>query len=287
MVRVRESYSWVLILSYALFISLLAYIDVITGYEISLTIFYLLPISLAAWYYSGRAACIISAISAMVWIAADIKSGEYHSHMAVQIWNSGAALIYYLLISYFLSKLKKLYEHEKELARTDPLTGTLNRRYFYIAAENEIHRARRFRRPVSLAFFDIDNFKLVNDTLGHAYGDDLLKIITGTISANLRTYDLIGRFGGDEFAILLPETGRDQAREVIRKIQKILMEKVHDNKWPISFSIGVVTSPGGDHKIDELVKESDRVMYSVKKHGKNNVKYFTMEEKKSSNQPIS
>lgn len=274
---IKQSNRWLLILPYILFVLLLAYIDAKTGYEVTLSIFYLLPIALAAWYFSGRLAYILSFISAFVWVMVDIKSGHYYSHVIILIWNSVVALGYYLLISYFLSKIRKLYEHEKELARTDPLTGALNRRYFYIVAENEIYRAKRFKRMLSLAFFDIDNFKLVNDTLGHADGDELLKIITMSISENLRASDVVGRFGGDEFAILFPETGKEQVREVIGKIQKILMEEVRKNKWPISFSIGVVTSFKGVNTIDEIVKAADKIMYSVKKNGKNNVKYHSME----------
>ena len=275
-ISIKESYRWILIFPYVLFLLLLVFIDVKTGHEISLSIFYLLPIALASWYFSGRLAYILSVVSAVVWIAADIESGNHYENTVILIWNSGAALVYYLLISYFLSKIRKLYEHEKDLARTDSLTGTLNRRFFYILAENEIYRAKRFYRTLSLAFFDIDNFKMVNDTLGHAEGDELLKTITKSISENLRTSDVVGRFGGDEFAILLPETGQDQVREVIGKIQKILMEAVRENKWPISFSIGVVTSKG-NHTIDEIVKTADKIMYSVKKNGKDDARYYLMD----------
>ena len=278
LLSVMGPYRWVLIFPYTLFMLLLAYIDVKTGYEISLSIFYLLPIAIASWYFNGRLGYVLSFLSIIILVAADIKSGDYYHHVPVLIWNSGVTMGYYLFISYALSKIKKLYEHEKELARTDPLTGVLNRRYFYIVAENEIYRAKRFKRNLSLAFFDIDNFKLVNDSLGHADGDELLKMITVSIFKNLRESDVIGRFGGDEFAILFPETGKEQVREVISKIQKILMEEVWKNKWPISFSIGVVTSLKGSHTIDEMVKTADTIMYKVKKNGKNNVKYFSMED---------
>jgi len=274
----KQSHRWFLTFLFILFEIMLGFIDAVTGYEVSLSIFYLLPIALVAWFFSRDLAYFLSILSAVIWVAADLWSGHYYRHYAVLAWNTGVGLGYYLIISYFLSKIRGLYEHEKELARTDPLTGALNRRYFYIVANSEIYRAKRFKRMLSLAFFDIDNFKLVNDTLGHDAGDELLKKITDTIRENLRTSDVIGRFGGDEFAILFPETGKEHVREAITKIQKILMETLRENNRPVSFSIGVVTSSGGRITIDEMIKAADKLMYSVKKNGKNNVKFCSLDK---------
>ncbi len=270
---IKFSYRWLWILISMIFVLLLGYIDFITGYEISLSIFYLLPISLLAWYSGRRDAYFISILSGIVLMIADFKSDDYDMPYSIAAWNTTAAVLYYLLISYFLSTIRKLYDNEKIFARTDPLTGAINRRYFYKLAVNEIERSQRFQRPVSLAYIDIDNFKTINDTLGHSAGDELLKIVTGSIRENLRIYDVLSRLGGDEFAILLPETGEDHVCEVINKIQNILMDDVRKNRWPISLSIGVVTCRDNNYTFDELVKTADAVMYSVKENGKNNVKY--------------
>ncbi len=270
-----QTHRWLLFFSAVLFVVLLGYVDLITGYEISLSIFYLLPITILAWYSGRNAAFLLSIISAIVWFAADFKS-DVDKHFSILIWDTGVVLGYYLLISYFLSTIRKLYEHEKDLARIDPLTGAVNRRYFYILAENEIYRAKRFKRSLSLAFLDIDNFKMINDTLGHGIGDELLKTVTISIIENLRTSDVLARFGGDEFAILLPETGSKQVREVIDKVKKILMDVVRENHWPVSFSIGVVTAGERNYNIDDIIKTADELMYSVKKSGKNSIKYYSL-----------
>ncbi len=261
-----------------IFVMLLGYIDFITGYEISLTIFYLLPITLLAWYSGRNSAFFMSFLSVIIWFAADFKSGEYSKHFYIFIWDTVVGLCYYLLISYFLSTIRKLYEYEKSLARSDVLTGAVNRRYFYTLASSEIYRAHRFHRPLSLAFLDIDNFKTINDTLGHDIGDDLLAAVAGAINENLRISDVLARLGGDEFAILLPETGEEHVREVITKVKEVLTKVVQRNNWPVSFSIGVVTSAVCDFNIDEMIKTADKIMYSVKKKGKDGIKYHSMEK---------
>jgi diguanylate cyclase (GGDEF)-like protein len=179
----------------------------------------------------------------------------------------------FLIMTLILSALKKALEHEKELARTDPLTGVANGRYFITLADMEINRARRYKHSFTVVYIDLDNFKTVNDHFGHSTGDALLRSVAHTIRNNIRATDIVGRLGGDEFAILLPETGPEPAEVITHKVQKVNLDVMQKNEWPVTFSIGVVTFLGPPSTVDEMLKISDVVMYAAKKNGKNAIKY--------------
>jgi diguanylate cyclase (GGDEF)-like protein len=183
---------------------------------------------------------------------------------------------FFLIISYFTTrlkdsseKLKVALDKEKTLSRTDSLTKILNRRAFTESAETEIYRARRYKHPFTIVFMDLDNFKAVNDTFGHSAGDKLLDLVAQTIKNNMRSSDLIGRLGGDEFSILMPETGFESADISMRRLQLKLLDIMQRNGWPVTFSIGMVTYTTPPDSIEDIIRKADSVMYSVKNNGKN------------------
>jgi diguanylate cyclase (GGDEF)-like protein len=162
---------------------------------------------------------------------------------------------------------------EREHAHNDYLTGVANVRHFYVQAQIELARSLRYKRPITIAYIDLDHFKKVNDTLGHSTGDKVLQAVAGTIRSTVRSTDFIARLGGDEFAILMPETSLDQAGIIIRKIQKSLQDMVNDNSWSITFSIGVVTCNDPGCSIQAMIREADDLMYFAKKEGKNTARF--------------
>ncbi len=165
-------------------------------------------------------------------------------------------------------ELQTALETEKNLSRIDFLTGIPNRRSFYQALTTESKRARRYQRPTTVAYLDVDNFKNVNDQLGHAIGDELLKTIGKGLESTLRETDTAARLGGDEFAILLPETDAESASVVMGKVQTCLDSAMQQRSWPVSFSVGVVTFTTPPASTDEMVKRADELMYEVKRSGK-------------------
>lgn len=169
------------------------------------------------------------------------------------------------------AKLKESLERERNAARVDFLTGILNRRGFFEIAGSESQRSRRYKRPLSLVYVDLDNFKAVNDTMGHDAGDELLVEVAAVIHTEVRGTDTVGRLGGDEFAVLLPETDQEQGTVVVQKVQKQLLEAMQQKQWPVTFSIGLISFEVPPESIEEMVREADRVMYSVKLKGKNSV----------------
>ena len=160
------------------------------------------------------------------------------------------------------------------LASTDSLTGAFNRRHFMEAANNEILRSERYGHPLSVLMLDIDHFKAVNDTHGHGIGDEALKETVHVIEKTLRNEDTLGRLGGEEFAVLLPETKVSQAVLLAERIRVAISEIVIDTPTdPLSFtmSIGISQLSEGDSNIDDILKRADEGLYKAKEQGRNQV----------------
>jgi diguanylate cyclase (GGDEF)-like protein len=248
-------------------------LDFLTGYEVSFSLFYVIPISSVTWLVGRQSGLIASLISACVWFAADAATGHSYSGHLIPIWNTLIRLSFFVIVTLLLSALKTAMQREKELARTDNLTGAVNSRLFFQLAQMEIDRLQRYEHPLTLAYIDLDDFKAVNDRFGHATGDEALRTVVSCAKRVLRRTDVIARLGGDEFAVLLPETNGEAARLAIPKLQRSLTKEMRFNNWPITFSIGVLTCNASPGTPDELLRMADEAMYSAKREDKNAVNY--------------
>jgi diguanylate cyclase (GGDEF)-like protein len=174
-----------------------------------------------------------------------------------------------------ITNVKEMQWRLEQEARSDPLTGCANRRYFLELAGGEVARARRYPEEVSVLMLDLDHFKDINDRHGHAAGDLVLQRLVLTCRAALREEDAIGRLGGEEFAILLPQTGADRALEVAERLRVAVagVEIAADGGPPIRFttSIGVATLAEGDLGVGALLARADRALYEAKSRGRNRV----------------
>ncbi len=168
--------------------------------------------------------------------------------------------------------LMQALDREQMLSRTDYLTGIANRRVFYELAEMEINKFRRYRHPFTALLIDIDNFKHINDSYGHQTGDVVLCAVANAIKGNIRVTDIAARMGGDEFTVLLTETGVDSYEAMVPRLKNKLMEDMGKHAWPVTFSIGVVTYKNAPANVDEIIKKVDSLMYDVKRGGRNNIK---------------
>lgn len=172
-----------------------------------------------------------------------------------------------------IRELEHELEEVSELVREDQLTGALNRRGLDETIERELKRADRSRSPISVALLDIDNFKHLNDSLGHQAGDLALKHLTKVIKETLRPADTVGRYGGEEFLIVLPDTDLHAAVEAMQRLQRDLTKKffLHNNERVlVTFSAGVALR-GAEEDADDLVVRADKAMYKAKQTGKNRV----------------
>ena len=167
-----------------------------------------------------------------------------------------------------------LYSEVQRLATTDPLTGLYNRRKFFELGALEIHRYKRFQAPLSAIMFDLDNLKQINDRYGHAAGDMVLRAVAVRSKSSVRVIDILGRYGGDEFAILLPNAEIHEAMEIAERIRRAVCEETvrgPDGDIAIAISLGVTQADAATDSLSTLLARADAALYSAKEKGKNRI----------------
>lgn len=246
--------------------------DYVTGYQFGFSIFYLAPIAIVTWNLGRKAGFWLSVICAVVWFFADFYARNSYSNLLIPYWNAGIRFGFFLVVVHLLSKTKTNLTQEKSLARTDPLTGIRNRRAFFELAEMEISRCRRYDRALTVVYLDCDDFKRINDEFEHEMGDALICFVAEVLQKQIRAMDIAARIGGDEFAILLPETKESPARDVVNRLRWSLLETMNKNGWPVTFSIGVATFLNSPDSVESMMKRADELMCSAKREGKNTIK---------------
>lgn len=167
------------------------------------------------------------------------------------------------------------YEYKLlDATRRDYLTGVYNRKYLEDKLRDEFERHKRYGAPLCLIIFDIDDFKNINDTCGHLYGDFVLREVVAKVETGLRTTDILARYGGEEFCCILPETGLKSALEVAERFRVSIASeeyKFHGYSKKITVSLGVAALDENIHNTDMLFKKADDALYMAKRKGKNRV----------------
>ncbi len=251
-----------------LIVALIGVLDAATGIDLSIQILYLIPCGLLAWKASRASSLALSAISAGVWLMADAYSGHSYSHPVFAISNT-LTLFFFLAASCIMfSAVSAALARETKNSRVDHLTGLWNARALHELAERELASSHRDASSVTVAYLDLDNFKHVNDTLGHLKADELLKVVACALRGALRGGDAVGRLGGDEFAILLPRTPRVAAEAVLARALSAVRAATLDAGFSVSFSLGSVSTEGLPASFETLLRLADHSMYEVKATGK-------------------
>jgi len=172
-------------------------------------------------------------------------------------------------------ELKAAKQRAEELSQRDELTGLKNRRAFFEQAKRTLEQARRFRHPVSVVMMDIDHFKMINDSHGHAFGDKVLQAVANVLQKAMREIDVVARIGGEEFALVLPETPLEDIGCLAERLRSEIEDLVVANggeKIKITASFGVASCTDGRGDIDTLLTDADDALYVAKKAGRNQVK---------------
>ena len=253
----------------------LGVLDYLSGPNIAFSPFYLLPLSIVAWKVGTRRAIGLAVLAALTWLFADLAAGADYSNPVVPIWNTIARFSVFVLVIGLLATLRHSLETQSHLARVDPLTEVCNPRSFMSEAEEAVRACNREGRPVTLVYLDLDDFKKINDTLGHSGGDDVLQAVASALTQSTRTSDLVGRLGGDEFAVVLSGTGSSAAVAVMDDMLERVRSNLSSVSLPVTFSAGAVTLLVAPKTLDEAISAADALMYEVKRSGKGTYRHVT------------
>lgn len=235
--------------------------DYVTGYVMAFSLFYLLPLLLATYVLGKRAGFTVAVTAAGVWTLAHLASGFPDSSGLRSVWNMLMRTGILLVVAYLLL----IVEKEMKDARYDYLTNLSNRRQFMQLLKAEQNRSSRTDKPFSVLYLDIDHFKSLNDTLGHAVGDEALRVVAEVLHAHSRRMDVPARLGGDEFAVLLPDTHKTDCQAIAARLDQAITGEFKKRQWPTGISIGTATAYGIDRTVEEILHTADQTMYQAKR----------------------
>jgi diguanylate cyclase (GGDEF)-like protein len=171
-------------------------------------------------------------------------------------------------------ELQRANERLNDLAMTDPLTRVLNRRAFFAKFQEEIERSSRYRHPIAVVMIDVDHFKTFNDMEGHLHGDEALRKLAGIFNGNLRKTDVLGRYGGEEFAIVMPETRLANASEICQRLRTAVETASFQGQRGsayLTISLGIASYPEHGQSPEALMQAADEALYEAKDAGRNRV----------------
>ena len=235
-------------------------------------LFYFLPVLFVSWFLDIVAGLAISVIITVLWFLMNYYNMSANIPIYVHYSNTAALLCSMSGLAYLISILK-VKDHELLLAKRDPLTGAVNLRGLRLELARKV---KQNIAPLTLVYFDLDNFKRVNDRFGHKEGDRVLCVVSRIVKAKIRDDDCFARVGGDEFVILFSDLHIEKVRKRISNINNDLLKAMKRNKWPVTFSIGSVTFALPRKRISEMIGAADKAMYYAKKNGKNRIIYTVM-----------
>lgn len=239
---------------------LVYWLDVAMGSDVPIANAYLAPIAAVAWV-SGTAGAFAVAALATVLAAAAAPEEPVLGVLLTAALHGATAWV--------MSTLRVGFDRERRLARTDALTGAPNRRAFEEGARAAVRAHLRGARPLTAVVIDLDGFKQVNDTMGHDAGDEVLRAVAAALTRTVRTSDLVARYGGDEFAVILANTDAVGANALLPRLHEALDGAMARRGWPITFSIGAVSFERPPRSERHLMRIVDARMYEAKHGGKN------------------
>ena len=243
--------------------------------ELRLEILYVIPVLLAAWHDGMHWGIAFALATSLLRFSVDIDQMPASILLDYRVLSELAYLVVVGIAIAGLSQLRQTHSQLEQLATQDPLTNALNARAFSHELAQELSRNRRYGRPLALIYLDLDDFKSVNDAHGHATGDAVLRLVADAMRGAVRQADVVGRLGGDEFGVLMPETDGAVAHAAATRLGASI-RTVFRGTPSVTASIGVVAVSGTEAGTDELLRKADQAMYEAKRAGKDRVVQVAM-----------
>jgi diguanylate cyclase (GGDEF)-like protein len=226
------------------------------------------PVLLVARFSGLAPSLLVSAAAGAGWFLSDLVQKPAEASAEQHLWNALVRTAIFALLSVLEVSRERLLRKERVCSKSDSLTGIDNGRGFRERASAEIARSARTGARLTAAYLDLDDFKACNDRSGHSAGDGILCAVAGVLKAATRESDAVARIGGDEFALLLTDAGREEAEAVLGRLREDLEHLAAKANWPIGFSIGAVAFARPPESVDALLHAADRAMYGAKSAGK-------------------
>lgn len=268
--RLRAAPGLVALTSVAL-VAFISWLDYATGIWFRIFPLYYLAIAFGAQFISMRVGVLLALLSSVSWMSSNLLSGDHPYGPEIWSLNFLTMTMSFLVVGYLIGRLRHSLERERDLSRRDNLTGLHNSRAFHEIGAFAMAGARRTGIPVTLAFIDLDNFKAVNDRLGHHEGDRVLREAGALLAGYFRESDLVARLGGDEFAALLSDTGPEDATIALERLREAMQALMKGQGLPVTMSIGAVHFAAAPDHLEPAIHAADELMYEVKHGGKNRV----------------
>jgi len=243
--------------------------------DLRLDILYVIPVLLAAWHDGMHWGIAFALATSLLRFTVGIDQMPATTLLDYRVINELAYLLVVAIAIAGLSQLRHTHTQLEQMATHDPLTNVLNARAFSHELAQELSRNRRYGRPLALIYLDLDDFKTVNDAHGHATGDAVLRLVADAMRSAVRQADVVGRLGGDEFGVLMPETDGDVAHAAANRLVSGI-RTVFRGTPSVTASIGVVSVSGTEAGTDELLRKADQAMYAAKRAGKDRVVQVAM-----------
>lgn len=246
-------------------------VDAATGIDVRVLSLYFVPLALAGWRLGRPGAVLASLLAVTVWMAAQYFGGA--QRWSAWIWgvNLVTQTAAFVTVGMPVALLAERLEAEASLGRRDMLTGLPNRRALLEEAAVVLPLCGRHANAVSLALLDLDNFKQVNDRLGHERGDDVLRAFAAVLASTPRASDVAARLGGDEFVLLMPHTRRDEALALVQRVRSRFAADARVARTGVTVSVGLLTEDPAASTLEALLRRADAALYDGKLGGKDRV----------------
>ena len=252
-------------------VAVIAVVDHATGISIRIYPLYFAPIALAAWFGRPSYGLWLPAICTATWLLANLSGFQPDWQPWIWVINTLTQGFAFAIVGWLIRTLRGRLRLEQSLSLTDMLTGLANKRAFIESGNRMLANAVRQEQPVAVAFIDLDNFKNVNDSRGHAEGDLVLQAVSASLRGALRAGDLLARLGGDEFVMVLANADGKHVAQLLGRIRDRTNQCMQQHAWPVTLSIGAVVYQVAPPDLQDAVQRADGLMYAAKRGGKDRV----------------